>query len=350
MRNVLQINIVGKPSGTQNVSVEVAKLNSNYKHIFVFSEDYSQNFVDELRCNGFEVLTCNFLKRKISFFNDLRSLLWLSNLIKTRDIDIIHTHSSKANILGRMLKILMPSLRLVNHIHGLPYTVSTSKFTNFSYYCIELCTSWLADRTIIVNHLYKSHKPYRKALTAYNIFETGVTIFSKDIRAKKSLRVGFVGRFDQQKNPERFLKIAHDLASENVKFQMWGEPLVGGAEIKSSEEVTVHRWVNPSPSGTIELDVLLVLSRWEAFSIVAFEAARSGIIPVGIPVDGFAEIIRTIGVPIEIDSDDAVQKVLIWLSELDLEALNSLKASCRLRASLLSQLNELELGNVYDNL
>lgn len=348
MLTVVHLNIIGKASGSQNVSLELANNIPNFKHIFVFSPEFDALFLAEIEQQGFEVKINPHLSRSINPISDIRSLVWLVKLHSTIDFQILHSHSSKAGVLSRAFKCLRRSVTVINHVHGLPFVISGSKVLNLIYFVIEVVSSWKADRIILVNQLYKSYWPYRKGETLYNFTTINKSIFKYSVARGKELKVGFVGRFDKQKNPERFIRIAYVLRQENLKFYMWGESVVGGITPANDEAVEVNCWVTPSEEGVIDIDVLLILSRWESFSMVAFEAAKRQILVVGIPVDGFSEIIRTIGLPIEIDSDSAVADVLLWLSNLDDIDLHRLKLGCSIRTALLAELNDLDIQDLYE--
>ena len=348
MTTVIHLNILGKASGTQNVSLEIAQSTPAYKHIFVFSSEVDPEFLMHIEHLGFEVKINPHLVRNINIVSDLRSLIWLIKFHNQVNFDILHSHSSKANFISRLFKVFRKSVSVINHIHGLPFTTSRSRLVNSIYYLIEAVSSWKADRIVLVNHLYKSYWPYRHGKTLYNFSETNKSIFKRSFERGEKLSVGFVGRFDRQKNPERFIRIAKLLKQEDITFHMWGEPMVDGRGQDPIEGVEINNWVTPTEEGEINIDVLLIVSRWEAFSMVALEAAKRNILVLGIPVDGFSEIVRTIGLPIEIDSDEAVARVLVWLSSLEDESLHILKKVCSVRSSLLEELSELSTNNLYE--
>ncbi|MGA1867614.1 MAG: glycosyltransferase family 4 protein [bacterium] len=56
--------------------------------------------------DGIQVRVCPFLFRRISLLNDLRAFLWLFFTIRKLHPAIVHTHTSKAGILGRWAAFL----------------------------------------------------------------------------------------------------------------------------------------------------------------------------------------------------------------------------------------------------
>ena len=58
--------------------------------------------IDNARVNGVRIIQIASLLRRISLLNDIRALYDLVCVIKTEKPDVVHTHTSKAGILGRM--------------------------------------------------------------------------------------------------------------------------------------------------------------------------------------------------------------------------------------------------------
>ena len=58
------------------------------------------SLIDEARRRGVTLTICPPLLRQVSPLNDLRALAWLTGSIRRGRFDIVHTHSSKAGILG----------------------------------------------------------------------------------------------------------------------------------------------------------------------------------------------------------------------------------------------------------
>lgn len=70
--------------------------------------------------------------------------------IKKFHPDIIHSHMFNANMISRLLKILFPYVKIVNHVHGMSDWLSTFKLI------LDRYTLRFVDKIIVV-----SHKSYR---------------------------------------------------------------------------------------------------------------------------------------------------------------------------------------------
>lgn len=62
------------------------------------------------------------LVREVSLFRDFSALLALSRLIREVRPDVVHTHTSKAGVIGRLAAIAAPEARVVHGVHILPFT------------------------------------------------------------------------------------------------------------------------------------------------------------------------------------------------------------------------------------
>lgn len=68
--------------------------------------------------NGVAVITVSSLVRRINPLNDLRALLSIFKLMVRENPDIVHTHSSKAGILGRLAAKLSGVSHIIHTPHG----------------------------------------------------------------------------------------------------------------------------------------------------------------------------------------------------------------------------------------
>ena len=81
--------------------------------------------------NNIEIKIIKKMNRSISPFNDLISLIQIIKEIKSFSPDIIHTHTSKAGILGRFAALLCGVPIIFHTYHGhvfygyLPKAIST---------------------------------------------------------------------------------------------------------------------------------------------------------------------------------------------------------------------------------
>ena len=95
------------------------------------------SLVSKAKGSGVNLVIINSLTRNINPFRDVIAFLSLYKLIKINNYDIVHTHSSKAGILGRFAAKLAGCSVIIHTIHGLPFHPYQNKFLNFFYIHME---------------------------------------------------------------------------------------------------------------------------------------------------------------------------------------------------------------------
>jgi len=78
-----------------------------------------------------------FLVREISPLKDFRAYLTLKNFLKQNDFDVVHTHSSKAGIIGRFAAWHAKVPFVCHTIHGQAFHAYEKGFKNFLYITAE---------------------------------------------------------------------------------------------------------------------------------------------------------------------------------------------------------------------
>ncbi len=99
---------------------------------------------------GIEAIETPNLVRQIAPIRDLRCLGDLTRLIRRVNPDVVHTHSSKAGILGRQAARKAGTKAVVHTIHGLPFHPYQSKLKNRVYTGLESRASKQCDAIVCV--------------------------------------------------------------------------------------------------------------------------------------------------------------------------------------------------------
>jgi glycosyltransferase involved in cell wall biosynthesis len=76
------------------------------------------------------------LMRPVSPFNDLAALIKIVSIIRSIQPDIVHTHTSKAGIIGRAAAVISGVKGIVHGVHILPF-VNVGPFERFIYLALE---------------------------------------------------------------------------------------------------------------------------------------------------------------------------------------------------------------------
>ena len=270
---------------------------------------------DEYINQGGNLIIIPELVREISPVKDLAAFWKLYNIIKKGRYDIVHTHSSKAGIVGRLAAKLANVPVIVHTVHGWSFHAYMSKVTRTAFVVLEKIAARMSNKLIVVTKL-----DIRKGLHAgigrkkdYILIRSSILLdkfepnkYSKDrIRNElgipaESFVVGNVGRLSKQKNPLLWVRVANIIHAQysNTKFLMVGdgnlrtevEKLINELGLRDGFIITgLKRNV---PELLSAMDVFLLTSLWEGLPRVIPQAMAMGIPVVATKADGNAEIIQ----------------------------------------------------------
>ncbi len=102
------------------------------------------SLMDRARGAGYCVVEIEPMRRAISPEKDLAAYRGLVSLLRSLKPDVVHTHSSKAGIIGRWAAWRAGVPAVIHTIHGLAFTASTNSMVNGVYKLLE---RWTAPRT-----------------------------------------------------------------------------------------------------------------------------------------------------------------------------------------------------------
>ncbi len=135
---------------------------------------------------------------------------------------------------------------------------------------------------------------------------------------KGRLRVGFLGRFDPQKQVERFVEVAEALRG-NFEFVLCGGAVLG-------KPVRLPEWLSPQPpihsrqgldDFYASIDVLLMPSRDEGLPLTILEAQRAGVVVLASDVGAVQEAIADGESGMLLDAANVVPAAIAALQALD---------------------------------
>ena len=75
----------------------------------------------------------------------------MARLIRRRQHDIVHTHSTKAGVLGRIAAVLTPNTRAVHTPHGFYFLNFDSPFIRTALRLQEQVLGWISSRVIVLS-------------------------------------------------------------------------------------------------------------------------------------------------------------------------------------------------------
>jgi len=132
------------------------------------------------------------------------------------------------------------------------------------------------------------------------------------------LRVGFLGRFDPQKQVERFVEVAEALRG-SLEFSICGGEVLG-------KPVRLPAWLTPQPpiksragldAFYASIDVLIMPSRDEGLPLTILEAQRAGVVVLATDVGAVSEAITDGETGILLEPTQVVPRAIAALKLLD---------------------------------
>lgn len=220
-------------------------------------------------------------RREISPYHDARAAAWLFRFLRARRgaVDVLHLHSSKAGMLGRMVGRALGFSRVVYTPHGvsmLRQDVSSLKRLTFGG--MERLGA-LFGGDVVACSRSECGVLRRWGIRSHYIF-TGMPLpenLPMEPPADGVMRIGTVGRISAPKAPEMFDALARRfLRNERVRF-IW----VGDGELRprlQSPNIEITGWLDAAGvwRALAQLDIYLSTSLWEGFPLGVLRAMAVG--------------------------------------------------------------------------
>ena len=264
---------------------------------------------------GVPTVVAPSLVREVAPVQDARAVRQLRRLLRDRRPDVVHTHSSKAGLLGRWAAHRERVPTIVHTVHGWSFHDHMHPLVRATYVRLERKAARWCHRIVTVSDLDRE-----KGLAAgIGTPEQYVTIrevndlapFEEHAGQRDEARrrlgiagdgpvVGTVGRFTEQKDPRTWIRAAALIAQQrpDVHFVMIGDgSLRAETEREAAALGIANRLVTPGlrddlPAVFPALDVFLLTSRWEGLPLVIPQAMTAGVAVVATAADGNREVLR----------------------------------------------------------
>jgi hypothetical protein len=175
-KKILHIQVLPKLTGVQRISLEILRNlpNDEYDKYILFSSHGVDNSLklickEEFEKAGITVLFSHSLYRKIGM-RDIQAFIEIYRLCKQEKFDIVHTHSTKPGVIGRIAAKLAYVPLVIHTVHGLAFH-NFVKFPKWQFYWMcEMIASCFCDNIVLVNNYYRKYfKPFKsKVATIYN--------------------------------------------------------------------------------------------------------------------------------------------------------------------------------------
>ena len=237
-------------------------------------KNFKQYFSDKVKFVKIENFT-----REINLEKDIGALKEIKNIIKKEKPNIVHLHSSKAGILGR-LAISGSKVKMFYNPHGFSFLKQDdSKIKRIIYWLIEKVTAIINKKCTIVGCSKEEFEEAKKLNKNSVWINNGIDIekleeetkeLEQNITDYNNLKICTVGRIGYQKNPKLFNEIAKNFP--NLSFT-W----IGDGELRdelTSKNIVITGWKNREDVLKIlnGQDIFILTSLWEGLPISLLEA------------------------------------------------------------------------------
>lgn len=317
---ILQVVTLSEVGGAQKVLFNIVKglhnkcIDDQSQNKFEFQVTCAPGgeMVDWLRKIGVQVYEFPELARPIKPFTDFKALLKLRKLMKIEKYDLVHCHSSKAGIVGRLAAWLAGVPRIVFTVHGWGVNESQPLLVRSMLGAAEKVAGWVSTDVVCVSkadyQLGKKFVNEKKLRVIYNGVEKSEkaekweTLNGKLRRdlgiGDKAVIIAMAARLKKPKEPLLYLKVAERVIKtqgNNVHFLLIGDgPLRGECE-KFIQEKKLEKQVHllGTREDLIDLypdfNIFALLSSWEGLPLTICEAMRAGLPIVASRVGGIEE-------------------------------------------------------------
>jgi glycosyltransferase involved in cell wall biosynthesis len=254
------------------------------------------------------------LVRRFDLARDVIAVLKLARFMRRGRYDIVHTHSSKAGVLGRLAARLAGVRVVVHTVHGWAFVPGLRRSLFLLYLALERLCARLSDRIIVVAETDREEGLALKiGLPAqYQLIRSGIEIEAyRDValervvaRARLGLPgaafvVGSVARLSPQKAPLDLVMAFERVARAKEMAHL---VLVGDGPLRGEVESAVERLGlmgrvhllglrRDVPELLRAFDVFALASRWEGLPRVFSQAMAAGLPIVATRVDGASDAI-----------------------------------------------------------
>jgi glycosyltransferase involved in cell wall biosynthesis len=273
------------------------------------------SLIEEVRARGIPLTLEPALVRELNPLKDLQAFFRLFKFIKQGRFTIVHTHSSKAGIVGRWAARAAGAPVIVHTVHGWGHHERQHPLVQAVYIFLEKLTLLITDQLIVV-----SPQDIQKGLMAgigrpenYVIIRSGIELDRfgcaqlppTTIRTQlgipgQALVVGTVTRLSPQKSPLDFIEAAAMVAQQipEAWFVVVGDgslrPKVEAraAELGLTDRLVLTGLRRDVPELMAAFDVFALSSLWEGLPRVLPQAMATGLPIVATAVDGNCEAVK----------------------------------------------------------
>lgn len=278
-------------------------------------------FRELIREQGFGLVDLDALQREIRPVADLKALAGLTRILRRSSYDIVHTHTSKPGVIGRLAATRSGVPGVLHTVHLFGFHEESGPLPTAVYSRIERVAAHWCDRIVTVSEYHRAWAlrlgigspeqvvaipngvPTARASAARSRDEVRA-----DLGLTDEVAVVFTGRLAEQKGLEYLLEAIPLIGPARARIRVFlaGDGPLSDSLTASAERLGVLDTVTflgfRSDVGDLlaAADIVVLPSLWEGLSISLLEAMAAG----------RAVVTTTIGSSREVTRDGAVASLV----------------------------------------
>ncbi|MEM9655254.1 MAG: glycosyltransferase family 4 protein [Actinomycetota bacterium] len=251
------------------------------------------------------------LVRSLSPKNDLAALWWLVRWLRRNRPDVMHTHSSKAGVLGRIAARLV-GIPCAHTVHGWGPVSVAPRSVRFAVLMIERLLARLSDALVVVGRPDLDFGLDRQIgdPSRYRLIRSGVdtstaeaaaaerTVIRTELGLDGRYVVGMVARMSPQKDHTTLLHAFAGAAIPDSTLVLIGDGPLRTEVAALAERLDIADRVqflgmrSDAARLVAGFDVSVLSSRWEGMPRTVVEAAAAGVPVIATDVGAVSELIE----------------------------------------------------------
>jgi glycosyltransferase involved in cell wall biosynthesis len=314
------------------ISDLVSGLDPNTYDVQLITGKCSPDEEDYLRARGIDLeeIRIDSMGRSLKPLLDLKTFLTLMKVLHRLNPDVVHTHTSKSGLLGRIAaKIAIPHVKIVHTFHGHLLQGYFSKVATKALVITERNLAKICHVLISMgNEVKKNLLDVRVGKEdQYVIAFPGVKLNQPNLQNKRVIEFEedckgqviftFIGRLSPIKRCDRILELARTAALKQQKIHFL---VIGDGELREELEIqsaglpiTFVGWQSNIEDWLAASDAAILLSDNEAVPLAMIEAGYAGLPVIATNVGSMSDVVidGVNGYLVETNMNDIFEKTIL---------------------------------------
>jgi len=265
------------------------------------------------RLDGVDLLPVPDLVRPVHPAADAAAVVALRRAVRAFGPDVVHTHSSKAGILGRLAARLEGVRAVVHSVHGFGFTPLQAPWSRAAFFAVERLAARWTDHAVFVSRRQLELAAELGLVPAGggSVIRSGVDLgraaSGDGAAARRALGIPpdaplavQIGNFKPQKGPLDLVRVAAGVVRRvpaAVLVAIGDGPLRSAAASLAADlglagRLLMPGWTDDVPGLLAAAQVSVLMSRHEGLPRAAVESLAAGVPVVATAVDGTPEVVR----------------------------------------------------------